>query len=260
MFHKLILAISGLFVIFGLCTFPLLAAEISMPVPKDAVKVSDKIIDIGPIRSNVEVYQSYLAENRIKAFYKKEMLRAGWTQNKSGLFMKDNCTAAITFSPLRNQEGAVQFMVVTSKVPSPEEILAERKENPDKLEFMPVYPACAQNFLWDNPSGMSASYETEDSVKEIVFFYKSRMPSYGWELYSEIPIKEEKIDSPVFDKLKKPVISTSATLRFYRKRSESCVIMINSVSGANYLLEGEQVVNENAGSAPKSTIVVVYNK
>lgn len=257
---RLRLVIPGLFLIFGLCISPLLAAEISIPLPKDAVKVSDKVIDIGPIKSNVRIYQSYLAENKIKAFCKKEMLRNGWTQNKSGIFMKDNYTVAITFNSLRNNEGAVQFMVVTSKVPTPEEILAERKENPDNLDFMPVYPGCIQNFLWNNPSGISASYETESSVKEIAFFYKSRMPNYGWELYSEIPIKEEKVNYPEYSKLNKPVISTSATLRFYRKREESCVIMINNVSGINYLLEGEQLVNENAGLMSKSTIIVVYNK
>ncbi|MCK9431144.1 MAG: hypothetical protein M0R17_14315 [Candidatus Omnitrophica bacterium] len=258
--YKLRLLIIGLFfVVYAGCPL-LLAAEISIPLPADAVKISEKIINAGPVKSTVEIYQSFLSQNRIIAFYKKEMLRAGWAQNKSGLFMREGYTAAITTSPLRNQAGAAQFVVITSKIPDAEEVLAARKAKPDKLEFMPIYPGCIQNFLWDTSMGVSGSYETEDDIGEVIFFYKSAMLRYDWNLYSEVPIKVEEVKYPGY-KSDKPATSTSASLRFHRKVGESCVIMITSVSGLEYMLEGEKLVEGAAANSPvKTTILIVYNE
>jgi hypothetical protein len=236
------------------------AAEISVPLPADAVKISEKNTSIGPFKSTVEIYQSYLAQNKIDAFYKKEMLRAGWIQNKSGLFTKNGYSAVITSSPIKNKEGAVQFLVATSKIPDKEMLLAERKAKPDKVNFMPVYPGCIQNFLWDLPTGVSGSYETESSVQDVIFFYKSGMLNYGWYLYSEVPLKSEVINYPGQDKANPPVTSSSASLRFRKKSGESCVIMINNISSMEFLLPGEQLVDtKNINLSSKTTILVVYN-
>jgi hypothetical protein len=250
----------GLILVF--CWGSLLqAAEINVPLPEDAVQISEKNMETGPIKAMVEIYQSNLTQNKINAFYKKEMLRAGWTQQKDGPFMKNGYMAVISPSPLKNGAGPVQFMIITSKIPDSEQILAMRKSTPDKLNFMPIYPGCAQNFLLDSPMGISGSYGTESSTEEVVFFYKSGMLKYGWNLYSEVPIKETVVKSPVTDKSNTPVTSVSATLRFHRKVGESCVIMINSISGAESLLPGEQLVDKNASLLPKrTTILVVYNE
>lgn len=259
--HRLAVLILGLFLAVSITNSSLLAAETDIPLPKDAIKVSEKSMDMGPVQSTSEVYQSYLSPNRINAFFKKELTRLGWAQNKSGVFIRNGRVAVIAVSPLRNQSGAVQFMVITSKIPDSDQLLAERKEKPDKLDFMPAYPGCIQNFLWDTPTGVSGSYETDDDVKDVIFFYKSKMLNYGWALYSEVPIKEETVKYPGQNKTDKPVISTRASLRFHRKGGESCVIMITSISDVEYLMEGEKLV-KGAVDTPsvKTTILIVYNE
>jgi hypothetical protein len=254
----------GLIAVVCLGISLLWAAEISVPLPADAVKIAEKIMDKGPLKSTVETYQSYFAPNKINAFYKKEMPRAGWAQNKGGLsFVKNGYLAVISCGTSKDEAGAVQFMIITTKIPDPDQILAARKTTPDKVNFMPIYPGCMQNFLYDTPTGISGSYETESGIQEVIFFYKSGMLNYGWSLYSEIPLKEEIVKVPESIKSNTPVTSSSATLRFHRKAGESCVIMIRSVSGMEeYLLPGEQLVDEKSAKLvpKKTTILVVYNE
>jgi hypothetical protein len=258
---KLRLIILGLILTVCLGNSCLLAAEISIPLPADAVKISEKNINVGPIKSTAEIYRTYLTQNKINAFYKKEMLSAGWAQDKSGIFMKNGYTATITSTPIENEGGAIQFMVLTSKLPDTDQVLAARKKNPDKVNFMPIYPGSIQNFLWDTPMGVSGSYGTESSIQEVIFFYKSGMLNYGWSLYSEQPIKDEVATNyPGYNKSNPPVKSSSATLRFHRKKGESCVIMITSITGMEPLPEGEQLVDKNAGLITKTTILTVYNE
>jgi hypothetical protein len=248
--------------IFAVCSggYFLGAAEINIPLPADAVKISEKDIGTGPFKSTVEIYQSYLPQNKINAFYKKEMPRAGWTQDKNGIFMKDGYLAVISPSILKGKTGLGQFLITTSKIPDSDQILAARKAKPDKLKFMPVYPGSIQNFLWDSPMGVSGSYETESNIQDVIFFYKTNMLNYGWNLYSEVPLKEEVASYPGSDKLATPPTASSTTLRFHRKGRESCVIMINSVSNTEPLLPGEKIVDaKNANLLTKTTILVVYN-
>lgn len=235
------------------------AAEIELPLPADAIKLSEKSMGTGLFKSTVEFYQSKLSEKKITAFYKKEMSRAGWSESIKGVFMKDSYTVMITTNSMKNEKEITQFLITISRLPDAKEILAQRKENPDKMKFMPLYPGSFQNFLSDDLRGVSVSYGTEDNIKDVIFFYKSGMLNYGWYLYSEIPIKEETIKLP--GSLDKPAINSTAFLRFRKKSGESCFIRVISISGMDFLLPGEQLVDKNKINLPsKTSILVVYNE
>ena len=245
-----------LFLIFGSFNFAY-SSQIDVPVPNDAVKIMDKEVNIGPSKSTVESYETSLSRERVSAFYKKEMARAGWREMKKGIFSKENYMVVIAALPKKTKDNKMQFSVTTSKIPTKEEILAQRKAKPDKLDFMPVYPGSEQVFLWDMPTGLSASYETKSDIKDVVFFYKSGMLNYGWSLTSETPLTTEAIDCPECQKkaiaagLPKEAAaqglqgtSGKAGLTFRKGDGESCIIKLYQTA---------------AFDTNKTAILVTYN-
>jgi len=227
-------------------------AETEVALPKDAVKTLEKSFNIGPTRSSIEAYETSLPQDRLYAFYKKEMVKLGWRELKQGLFSKDNYMAVLAVAPNRAGNNKTQFSLTTSRIPTKEEILAQRKAKPDKLDFMPVYPGSEQVFLWDTPTGISASYDTKSDIKDVVFFYKSGMLNYNWSLASEEPVAtQEIVDCPECQKAlgqlpqaaaKSAIQGTSskASLTFRKAHGESCMIRLYQ-------------------NLDKTTILVTYN-
>jgi len=213
------------------------AAQLDIPLPSDAVKTTEKSFNVGPSTSTICSYETALSQDKINAFYKKEMLKLGWREQSKGFFLKEKYLAVIAVDPAKNKNKMTQFSITTSSIPSQEEILAQRKAQPDKLSFMPVYPASEQVFLWDMPTGISASYETKSVIKDIVFFYKSGMLNYGWSLSDEAPLTTEAVDCPECQKgLAKlspeaaaPALTSTtsrASLTFRKGNGESCIIRL----------------------------------
>lgn len=227
-------------------------AETEVALPKDAVKTLEKSFNIGPTRSSMEAYETSLSPDKLSSFYKKEMVKLGWREVKEGLFAKDNYMAVIAVNPARAQDKKTQFSLTTSRIPTKEEILAQRKAKPDKLDFMPVYSGSEQVFLWDLPNGLSASYETTSPIKDVVFFYKSGMLNYNWSLASEEPVTtQEIVDCPECQKALGQIpkeaakaaiqgASSKASLTFRRAGGETCIIRLYE-------------------NLDKTTILVTYN-
>ena len=247
-------------ILFSICisfNSLIFSAEPNIPLPANTLKTNEKSMNIGPAKSIVQTYETLLNHEKVTAFYRKEMPRLGWREQKNGLFLKDDYLAVIATFPRKSEDKKTQFSIIISRIPSKEEVLAGRKDTPDKLSFMPVYPKSAQVFLWDMPTGVSASYETASSIKELVFFYKSAMLNYGWSLYKETPITTETADCPECRKAMQnlpkdsilpdmKVTSSRMSLLFSRQNKESCTIRLyQSLS--------------DMPEANKTTILVTYN-
>ncbi|MDO8661649.1 MAG: hypothetical protein Q7K98_00290 [Candidatus Omnitrophota bacterium] len=237
------------FVSFGSLTW---AAESDLPLPANAVKTTEQSMNIGPIPSVTQTYETSLNNNdKISAFYSKALARLGWREESRGFFLKDDYMVLIVVFPRKGKDIKTRFSITTSRIPTKEEILAQRKTKPDKLDFMPIYPGSEQVFLWDMPTGLSASYETKSDIKDVVFFYKSGMLNYGWSLSSEAPITTEAVNCPEClkalvqlpkDAIKPvtPDTSSKASLIFRKGSGESCTIRLYQ-------------------SMDKTTILVTYN-
>lgn len=154
-----------------------------LPLPAGTTKISEKTGQ-GPMKSLIKKYASSLDKDALSAFYKQEMLKAGWTERKGGSFIKGNDLAVLMIDPAKYPDGKTFFYLSTFKLG--EKSRQRRKENPDKLKFMPVYPGSTQHLLWSFPNGYTlAKYSAPASVKDAVFFYKAQMLNYGWQLESE---------------------------------------------------------------------------
>ena len=243
-----------------------------IPLPSDAVKTMDKNANIGPSETNLQTYETSLSQDRVNSFYKREMARMKWNELRPGAFLKDGYMVVVTTVPPKNKSSKTRFTVFTASIPTKEEVLAGRKTTPDKLSFMPIYPGSTQTFKWDIPYGISASYGTESSIQEVVFFYKSGMLNYGWELYDEVPVSTKSADCPECrkaaaklsqntGKLDSNTISTKASLTFRKEDGESCIIRLYQTSSGMQNLTDSAVAgnNQDIVASNKTTILVTYN-
>jgi hypothetical protein len=242
-----------------------------IPLPADTRLVSQKSANIGPTQSFINIYETSLTPVKLQAFFKREMLRAGWVEQQQGFYMKDNYLSAIVVMPSKNKKDKARFSVSYSRIPTKEEILALRKDNPDKLSFMPIYPESKQVFLWDLPTGLSASYETEKEIKDVVFFYKNSMLSYGWTLVNEAPItsEEAQVNCPDCQKprinkgisssvlAQERTVMSKAILNFNRKGAEKCIIRIFQSEPGSKGLVNVDLIGEGAPLLSKKTIILV---
>ncbi|MFA5351488.1 MAG: hypothetical protein WC357_09215 [Candidatus Omnitrophota bacterium] len=257
-----------LFFSFGVFSF-LQAEELSLPLPPDAVKVSEKSANAGLTQTTIQIYTTAFSKDRINAMYKKEMAREGWAEQKKGAYSKDGYMAIIVVNPRLGKDNKTQFSITTAKMPTKEDVLASSKDTPDKLDFMPVYPGSKQNFLFETPAGLSASYNTGKSINEVIFFFKSAMLGYGWKLSSETPITTETKDCPECRKAAGEasgsdikIVLSKAGLTFRRTDGESCIIKVYQGAGEMNEVAAKKLAAEGQGlelSFNKTTILVIYH-
>jgi len=267
MIFELKKTLPGLIFIFSLFFAVSWAAEADIPLPKDAVKISAEESGIGPFKLLNRIYETSLDKNRITAFFKNALVSQGWQEKGELNFVKGEDSLMVMISPGKNADRKTIFFVSSGKIPSKEELFATRKKNPDKLNFMPIYPSSEQVHLWDLSDGMTAQYETVSSVKDVVFFYKSGMLNYNWNLKSETPIEKAAIGCPECEKkfgggldLKSNNmgVSTQADLVFARGK-ETCKITVVNVSVETNLQQAKTKAGSEESPINKTTISVVYN-
>lgn len=186
MVFKLKVIILGLIFISCFPLFILQAAELSIPLPENSVKLSERFSSTDINQLHIAHYESLLSQKKIIAFYKKSLQDDGWKEQKSGYYSKNNYILRIVLSsPIMNKKGKNQFKIIVSRMPTDQEVIAMRKSKPDKLNFMPVYPDSIQLYFENTDNGAFGLYETEKNIKEVLFFYKSSMLNYGWTLRNE---------------------------------------------------------------------------
>ena len=260
-----------LYTVFSLNSL-VFSQEPEIPLPSDAVKTMDKNANIGPSKTNLQAFETSLSSDRVNSFYKKEMARLKWSEVRAGAFLKNGYTVMVTVVPSKNKSSKTRFTIFIASIPTKEEVLADRKTTADDLNFMPVYPGCIQTFKWDLPHGIAASYGTESSIQEVVFFYKSGMLNYGWELYNEVPVSTVSADCPECRKAAAKLpqntgksdfknTSTKTSLTFRRGVGESCIIRLYQVSSGMQNLADSAVaaIDPEKVTPSKTTILVTYN-
>ncbi len=245
-------------------------ADTAIPLPNGAVLVKENDLGTELQQVKVGVYKISAPVERVGNFFSKEMKSLGWEVEKqrdgSFMFKNDQEIVMVVIVPPRKPGLSTMFSVTRSSRISKDQLFASKKDKPDKLSFMPLYPKSQQQFLMDLPhNGVSASYSTGDSINDVVFFYKAQMLNYRWILTSETPVAEKEIDCPDCNKdqmIKDKVFmgqepkgrSSTASLTFRRSSGEVCIIRIFSSRLSNVLPEISGLNDRN------TTILVTYNE
>jgi hypothetical protein len=246
-------------------------SEEVIPLPEDAVMTQDQSQSGGPMKLNMKFYKSNVPANKINTFFLQEMKNAGWQggKEKDGAltFKKGQEVVFIVVVPPREVGSPAQFSITRGIPPTMEQMSATKKDKPDQLSFMPLYPNAKQQFLWDLPTGgTSAGYSTDDTIQNVISFYKSRMISYGWYLAEEVPVKEMPINLSGLQKnmplkdfnISQPEIKGTmikASLTFRRGKGESCLIHMYSQQ-----LEDSSKLIDLGGNKTKILVTYVENK
>lgn len=245
-------------------------SEEAIPLPDDTVLVRQNGPGNSQLSFTMSIYKSSKPVAQVYNFFWKSLKDLGWGVDKqkdgSLLFQKDGEYVVVVAVPPRKQGGKTLFSLTRQKKISMEKLYASKKDKPDKLSFMPIYPNAKQDLLMDLPNGgVSAGYSTDDSIKDIKFFYTASMPNYGWSLFSAGPIVEAPIKDcpscrknlvlPVGVKLPEYNIKGSTQrcdLVFKKVSGETCMIHLQSQKLDNF---SPQVSLPTPGGA---SILVTY--
>lgn len=247
------------------------AAEGTYPVPKDVILKYEKLIPVGPSSGVLRTYSTMLNKEQIENFFRKELLRAEWTEElKRGFtFTKGDKVLSVLVlagKPQPTDKKTYFTVVVFSKI-TEEMMKSSVKDNPDKLNFMPTYPNAKQAVLWDNSNGVMGSYTTEDSIYTVFDFYKNKMPSYGWTLFLETPVARKEGCKNCENKFKNPMGSKvdvsqfkgnfyTADLKYRRQDDQFCTLNFTSSDYGTVTVSKEQ---ESAGILPIKTATTRIN-
>lgn len=132
-----------------------------------------------------------------------------------------------------------------NKAPTDEKKLMPELLTKPKKEVAPVYPDAKLVNLSEDDKSSQASYYTKDDIDGVSKFYKEKMPSLGWGLTEEKPVKEAVDtannldlakycpDCPKDTNLNPASIKTKITgLDFSNNKGEACSIVISNQSSA----------------------------
>lgn len=255
-----------------------------IPLPPDAEQIGLRENKTGPISSIFINYKTSMDKNKLTNFYRKELTKAGWTErsNPALHFLKNDSFFTIKILPVRVNGNKTAFTIIRGNIPNEDTLQESKKDKPDAVNFMPIYPNAKQSYLWDSPSGAVAAYKTQDKIEDVVSFYKSKMPGYGWFLQSDMPVQEEKFTEGCVSCNKKPQkdknatgesiqvdgVRYSAKLLFKRKNGDNCILNIRGVNlnfigqNTDFNIPGkEKITNVDIPVLGRETnILVSYNE
>lgn len=221
-----------------------------------------------PIAGNNDQYRSRLSQSEILRFYQDKLTQGGWeitstpsqavsefnSLDRTFSFRKGDDELVLTFSPFT--VGGFVFYSLGSKITSPAEDTDKTQiqpqdnmpEEPQSLDFMPVFPGSKQVDRRRISSSLYISYLTNQTVEKISGFYRKEMPSYGWkfigqenidkkgydlsELYStcptcpKIPLQSEELLSN---------LETTGVALEFKERERKCVITIAKMGNLSAL-------------------------
>ncbi|MDP2941652.1 MAG: hypothetical protein Q8N85_05335 [Candidatus Omnitrophota bacterium] len=209
--------------IFAALFFSLQAFAEEAPLPASAELVKQERRRIAGMEMEFSYYTSAQDAQAIKSFYRGQLAKLGWKENAplAGLrqvegvtvdaslkerleanliFQKGDLMLVINFLPAELARGQktrftlCQTQMDLSKVMSLAQAggqtgFPELLNKPQK-EVAPVYPDASLITLSEDADSLRLVYYSRDSIAQAAVFYKEQMPSYGWELTDEQPVRK----------------------------------------------------------------------
>lgn len=267
--------------------------EQNIPLPVNTEEVKTETRMMYGSQFNFTYYTSAQDIDSIKGFYRNRLPNLGWKEREiakelgqvQGLkmdasfnnvlgqnltFEKGSDMLIVNFMPAGfSKDGKTRFSISKGKIdlskpPSPDTSFAPELLTKPKKDVAPIYPGASLTNLSEQASSLRATYFTKDDIEQVISFYKTMMPNYGWYLNSEKPI--EKIDfgaageydvskyCPSCPKgatdLAKSMETWLAELNFNNQKGDICNIVLSNVATAQGM----------PGSLNMTTILVNYEE
>lgn len=193
-------------------------AGLPLPIGSQEEQVTQKS-DTGSLFT-MTFYSVMQDTGAVKDFYRRRMPQQGWQEiDPAGvpgldqmralmqdcvIFGKGNDLAAVIISPSTSNDGITHFAVGTNKAAAaaatdentPPQLVAK-----DNEDLVPVYPRATLTASSKSGNSKQLTYQTSDSLEEVIDFYKEQMPGEGWVLGQEEPLQEVTFDNSDPDSL-----------------------------------------------------------
>jgi|GEM_PF-1001481 len=202
---------------FGILSTAFAADKEVIPVPANTQEVAEETRSIAGSQLYFSQYESSLRIDQIRNFYRKVLADAGWTEKdylgaltqggglkmdsaavnsmKENLnFEKDGALLTLDFAAERTG-GKTAYTIMQGKLEVSGKSAEELDFTPRLLatprhDVAPVYPEAALISLSEGGNFMQAAYSSKADMDAVAEFYRRKMPSYGWDLVEDRPVKD----------------------------------------------------------------------
>ncbi|RJP27426.1 MAG: hypothetical protein C4533_08195 [Candidatus Omnitrophota bacterium] len=189
-----------------------------LPVPAGAVEQNHKVRSVGGIDFDFKYYETNASIEDVISFYRNRLPKLGWKEflphkeldkfstmpnvkvdpsltkfsDTNLLFMKDNKMLAISFIPekyalSKKTKFAVAEGLKAMDRASGVEVNAQSAHS--SINFAPQYPGSNEIGVYDKNDITFGILTSKDSPKDILAFYKEKMPDYGWTVSKDNPVE-----------------------------------------------------------------------
>lgn len=262
-------------------------------VPPQTKKINSQQSVMMGQNFDISIYSSGLPYEDVAAFYRQKLLGAGWeetgipqgTQALAGInsmtFKKNNDVIVVTRVPAMRESMTI-FSVGAGRLP--DFTKGEKATNQEKeISFAPVYPGAKQVSYTQTKQGVTTGYLATADMDDILYFYETKMPAYGWYVTGREDVK--KIESDFGEKFAKfresaaegiaakcPTCKEASTvsqqptkapdawlggLRFSNDRGEVCNISLTRVKGELSEEQTRNVVEKTGMDLRDMTVITI---
>lgn len=182
-----------------------IALGYNLPLPESTIKQDEQRIEFNGVPYNSEVYQSSLSAEEIAFFFKEKLPSEGFilmNENKvlntlifTNFGLKENFLIELDNSKIGLTHFRVTFWKADLFNPT-NPATSDKDSEGDDLAGIPRYPGSIRVSNVNSGRTKVVCYRTLQSKEDIVSFYESRMPSYGWKKFSQTNlVKQEALES-----------------------------------------------------------------
>ncbi|MCM8801119.1 MAG: hypothetical protein NC912_03790 [Candidatus Omnitrophica bacterium] len=247
------------------------ALSYNLPIPEDTAEGGEQEVNFNGISYIMKSYQSQLSCEEIISFYKRNLINQGFiliSEDKIRKFLqfrnpklKENLMLIIG----EEEDGLTDYFLNSWKGDKlfPQALTSERgqeKDFPGKdLPEVPRYPVSTRLTSIELGPMKNASYKTSHSPQEIITFYETNMPSYGWKRIGQDYSQEA---SRFFEGHSLFDILAKGNFLLFEKKNTICGIMVASGSDTGGCSGGScctssacEVCGEGTANNDKSTTI-----
>ncbi|MBL7081305.1 MAG: hypothetical protein ISS44_01890 [Candidatus Omnitrophica bacterium] len=187
-----------------------------IPVFPQAERIKEEETLVNNIPAQISIYSTVVPPEEVIEFYKTKLTNFGWSlvkeTNQQGInlivFSKKDKFVNITVQDILGKN-----FITTTQGKAPEELPEEASSCPDcqkglktfegqgigvleedtpgqDLEFVPRYPGSIRANVTERKNGkkVTLSYYSQDSVEDVINFYRQNMGYYHWVLENELDL------------------------------------------------------------------------
>ncbi len=162
------------------------ALALTLPLPPNSKVVREETAVAGGQDKKVTFCESQSSEEKVSAFYQKELEKKGYSIFMQQPNMKIYTKGDDLFMLLVSSDKEKTTFILT-EAKTGQAAAADMLQSCEDIASVPVYPGsrCMGSVRLKSSGALSVRYSAPDDAEDVLGFYRAQMPLNGWKLKQE---------------------------------------------------------------------------